>query len=281
MRKALKEFFELIPEYTDDMKQEYIDFMYKVKHTSVGENRFYVYFLCHQEGYPFYIGKGTGDRTWQHFVDFAKGGYESGQRKHNLITEVILKTDDFPIVYLFKSGLTDKDAYALEKQLIEEYGRYGVDENGSLMNIMPGGMGYSEESKNEIGGKIGGKTTRQNGSGIFREDLQHLRTEWAKIGAASLAERGTRGGCCTSEWWSIPENCENGIATARIAGKIGGKTTGSKPWWNDGVKNKRSHECPGPDYVKGMIPSEKKLKQLAAGREKFKQNLEAKRLATK
>jgi hypothetical protein len=54
------------------------------------------------------------------------------------------------------------------------------------------------------------------------------------------------------------------------AGKVGGKApasdkvkkvaantakiTGSKPWWNNGLNNKRSHTCPDKGYVRGKLP---------------------------
>jgi hypothetical protein len=54
------------------------------------------------------------------------------------------------------------------------------------------------------------------------------------------------------------------------AGRIGGKApasekaksiakkvaavTGSKPWWNNGLNNKRSYTCPGEGYVPGKLP---------------------------
>ena len=54
------------------------------------------------------------------------------------------------------------------------------------------------------------------------------------------------------------------------AGKVGGKApasekakevaaetarlTGLKPWWNNGLNNKRSYTCPGEGYVSGKLP---------------------------
>ena len=32
------------------------------------------------------------------------------------------------------------------------------------------------------------------------------------------------------------------------------RLTGSKPWWNNGLNNKRSHTCPGEGYVSGKLP---------------------------
>jgi len=34
----------------------------------------------------------------------------------------------------------------------------------------------------------------------------------------------------------------------------GGKIAGKKPYWNNGLNNKRSHTCPGEDYVLGKLP---------------------------
>jgi len=34
----------------------------------------------------------------------------------------------------------------------------------------------------------------------------------------------------------------------------GGSSTGKKPYWNNGLNNKRSHTCPGEGYVRGKLP---------------------------
>lgn len=48
-----------------------------------------------------------------------------------------------------------------------------------------------------------------------------------------------------------------------MAGRIGGKITGSMPWWNNGYKNTKSYECPGENWVRGMIKrSKSKLQTL-------------------
>ena len=56
----------------------------------------------------------------------------------------------------------------------------------------------------------------------------------------------------------------------KLAGKIGGKAPasqkakqvaaktakelGQKPWWNNGLNNRRSYDCPGVGYVPGKLP---------------------------
>lgn len=314
---------EFLPDDADILIDEYKNFVKQLK-TYSKDKKYYVYWLCEPDGTPFYIGKGSGKRAWSHLFQYVKQHTNPDKNNKELGIEFLINDlKEYPIVYIFKSGLTECEALQLENEQIEYYGR--ISHGGILTNVMPGGaLTDPKGMAASYGGKIGGRTTKTlnkgifessydrsaqskknwelglldhvdfsitsakggasclaNASGIFREDLQHLRREWAKLGAAALDEHGTRGGCCTSEWWAVPENRENAIVTSSAAGKIGGKTTGSKPWWNDGVNNKRSHDCPGPGYVKGMIPSEKKLNQLAACREKFKHNLEAKQLAVK
>jgi len=39
----------------------------------------------------------------------------------------------------------------------------------------------------------------------------------------------------------------------------GGSVTGSMPYWNNGLNNKRSHTCPGEGYVRGKLPHKHKL----------------------
>lgn len=41
----------------------------------------------------------------------------------------------------------------------------------------------------------------------------------------------------------------HGIEVCSAAGKIGGKL----PWWNNGVNNTRSAQCPGEGWVQGRL----------------------------
>jgi hypothetical protein len=47
---------------------------------------------------------------------------------------------------------------------------------------------------------------------------------------------------------------ENGAKQSKEGKAKGGKSTGSMPYWNNGLNNKRSHTCPGEGYVLGKLP---------------------------
>lgn len=93
--------------------------------------RFYVYaYLRFQaslhgpKGSPYYIGKGTGDRAF-------KRGKKS----------MPIPKDDSHIVFI-QEGLTEEDAFALEKYCIALYGRVDAG-TGILRNLTDGGEGAS------------------------------------------------------------------------------------------------------------------------------------------
>jgi len=98
----------------------------------------------------FYVGVGYKGRAW---------AFKWGHSKHyyNYIQKYGL-----PIVEMYKTNLTENEAYELEEQLISKYGRVGIDNNGILVN-------------KSSGGKTSAKGTKQ-----------HLTDEWKKkIGDAN------------------------------------------------------------------------------------------------
>ena len=99
-------------------------------------NNFYVYAYLREDGTPYYIGKGKGNRAW------IKGKNEVGKPKDN--TRIIL----------LKENLSDNDAKSLEIYLIGHYGRKDMGE-GILYNKTNGGDGVSLfGEKNPMYGKI-------------------------------------------------------------------------------------------------------------------------------
>lgn len=74
-------------------------------------------------GTPYYIGKGSGKRA------YAKHKNNSTPKDKNLI--IIVKT-----------GLTENEAFNLERELITQYGRKNAN-TGILINLTNGGDGIS------------------------------------------------------------------------------------------------------------------------------------------
>lgn len=106
-------------------------------------NHFYVYQYLRETdsvtgpaGSPYYVGKGHGDRAYA---------------KNRKRTKPPANRENIVIV---KSGLTEPEAFDLEKRLIRWFGR--VDQGtGILRNLTDGGEGscgfqHSEETKNRI-----------------------------------------------------------------------------------------------------------------------------------
>jgi hypothetical protein len=103
--------------------------MYKVakKNTALGNvyRRFYVYEYLREDGTPYYIGKGKGNRAYCKHDDIIVPRYKD--RIHVII-------DD----------LSEDEAYELEKGLITHYGR--LDNNtGILENYTDGGKGTANK----------------------------------------------------------------------------------------------------------------------------------------
>lgn len=258
---------------------------------------FYVYCLCFPNGQPFYIGKGKNYRIFDHFKsDF------TNKNKTKVISD-IQQSGSYTIMHIIKGNLSEEEALLLEQECIRRYGRVLFESDGILTNIHPGGsFGMNSGEICSMAGKIGGKITKENQSGIFSPNwdrskqskenwqngtmdhinfqencrkagrtsvdkqvgihdpnLAYKRTEWATIGALALNESGNRGGVCSKKWRE--ENSEKCFENSARGGRIGGKITGSMPWWNNGYKNTKSYECPGENWVRGMIKRSKSKSQ--------------------
>lgn len=141
---------------------------------------YYVYCLIDpRTERPFYVGKGSRYRPWDHFRETKKS--TTNIRKYNRIHEIFdlgLK----PKLSIFCNNLEENEAYGIEAELIRFYGRENIDEIGILTNICidlrpPSRKGShsSEKTKQILSARFKGKPLSE----------EHK----AKIRASSLGKR--------------------------------------------------------------------------------------------
>ena len=173
--------------------------------------KYYVYILVDPtNNLPFYVGKGCGDRWLSHYKETLTT--TTNKRKFYKIRQ--LKELGYePRVTFWARNLDEDTAYALEKTLIERFGRKTYDKNGMLLNICidanpPGwnhcsdqealrkkfqknatennpfkGKSHTQEAKKKIGAAYKGKTI---------SDTQKLQISKAHKGKKKPPEFGAK-----------------------------------------------------------------------------------------
>jgi hypothetical protein len=109
------------------------------------ERLYYVYAYFDENNNPFYFGKGKGNRRFYHLYEsqsLRKDKTLYNPYKANKIKSVINKIGVECFIEnnirILKADLTEKDALALEMELISKYGKV-IDKSGILTNITDGG----------------------------------------------------------------------------------------------------------------------------------------------
>lgn len=223
---------------------ETVQFKYRLLikcHLNTGIN-----YLCVSQRRNYISYKGSG-KIWKSLIN---------AHSSTIHTRVLYRSndlEDFNKTCLFYSEMFDVVKSPEFANLIPEFGYSNKNVSTYMSNL-------AKENPEQLvqSGKRLGQFAKNNKIGIFDPNLQDQRTNWAKIGAEALNAKGTRSGIYCKSWRDNHkeqtfENCSKG-------GKIGGKITGSMYWWNNGVKNTKSYECPGPEWVRGQLMSEKKRK---------------------
>jgi hypothetical protein len=95
---------------------------------------YYIYeYIDPRTGSPFYVGKGKGNRKFNHLRN-EKESRQENVDKFNVIQE-ILAAGLFPVIREIESNIEkEADAYEREDYWILHYGRLGLDKNGILTN---------------------------------------------------------------------------------------------------------------------------------------------------
>lgn len=113
---------------------------------------FYVYGYYEADSLnPFYIGKGFGDRMWEHFTLWQ---LSKDDLFHHKLRRLILDGIPVHVRQLFVN-LTEEEAFDYEIRLIALYGRRDLG-TGCLCNLTDGGQGPSgwvpsQETRDKIG----------------------------------------------------------------------------------------------------------------------------------
>jgi hypothetical protein len=117
---------------------------------------YYIYVLCQPDGTPFYVGKGRGQRVFQHEAEACNPSRRS--HKCNLIRRI--QREGSPVGYVLDSFYEiEADSLVRERELIACFGRYDL-RAGPLTNQIDGGEGAanpSVESRARHAASLGGE----------------------------------------------------------------------------------------------------------------------------
>lgn len=99
---------------------------------------FYIYAYYEPErAEPFYIGKGTGNRSNEHLKETC---LNLNDRFHKKLRKLI--NDGFqPDIEIIVDNLNETDSFEIERRLIKQYGK--IENGGTLYNMTDGGEGIS------------------------------------------------------------------------------------------------------------------------------------------
>lgn len=227
---------------------------------------FYVYFLLDplRSYLPFYIGKGSGDRAYEHLLETK---CKTNIRKFNRIKR-IRQFGKEPAIMFWKTDMLEQDAFDLEETLIAKFGRQGYEAGGILTNFCisakPPGMRNCqnpEEVKARISASMTGPKNHFYGK-------KHTAESLVKIGSAN------RGKTLGPEWRQKLSEAQKGKAKPEGFGeKISSALKGRKktpehvaklPQNQKGRKISEAHKAKISATFKGRKKTPEHIAKIAA-----------------
>lgn len=107
------------------------------------KNKYYVYILKTDNGIPFYIGKGSGGRIFDHVVEAKRN--KINNLKLNLIRSILNKGGQIEHIF-YRKNLSKNKAIKIEQFLINKYGKV-IDNTGTLTNSVNSISGANSKYK--------------------------------------------------------------------------------------------------------------------------------------
>lgn len=151
---------------------------------------------------PFYIGKGKGNRLDSHIQPYM---LSVKSMKSSIIKNIIRTTGELPLHFKILEGLTEIEAYTIEKDIIKHFGRKDIN-SGILSNHTDGGIGSKNlniESKSKI--------SYGNSKELFQYSLEgNFIKKWDSVSSvgevvsnfSNIPTSIKRGGTCGGYIWS-------------------------------------------------------------------------------
>ena len=199
---------------------------------------YYTYAYLREDGSPYYVGKGKGKRVY------------------SKIRNVSIPPENRIII--LKNNLTEEEAFRHEKYMIDVFGRKDLG-TGILHNKTDGGEGvsghiYTEEQKQKITQSKLGKNFGMIGENHHMYGKTHTPEARKKMSEKVSGEKHPMYGKKGKEHHSYGYKHTDDVRKQMSESKRGRK------WWNNGLANKFVLECPGNDWVCGMLKLNQSLK---------------------
>lgn len=226
---------------------------------------FYVYqYIDPRNDLPFYIGKGTNDRKLDHLKETVESTINI--RKYNKIQSI--KTDGYePIIQEIAIFENEEDAYALENQLIQKYGRKGIEENGILMNLTLGSNPPSHKGKKWWNNGITQKLSIECPGQDWKLGTLKKGTTWWTNGVDDVLSSESPG----KEWQTGRQKTKENIPWNK-------GVKGAQVPWNKGKKGIKGHKCSEEnkklyrELYKGKTRTNNDKEKMKEGWKKVKEN---------